>query len=565
MAVKFSPVGNDAPFVDSNGNPLSGGLLYTYTAGSSTPENTYTTNLGNVANANPIVLNANGYPSSAGNVVSIWLTAGTSYLFTLKTSGGTTVWSRDNITGINDTSVSVDQWVSGATPTYVSATSFTLAGDQTTTYHVGRRLKTTNSGGTIYSTITASAYGALTTITVANDSGTLDAGLSAVSYGLISAANTSVDAEMIYRKGTAVASAATCNIWGIVGEYIHITGSTGPITSFGTAPYAGDERTLIFDSTPTITANATTLQTPGGGSLTMAAGDRMVVRADTTANMIITQVTRAAANPFNGMPRSYLAGFGIANNGSDATNDIDFSAGAARDSTNTVDILGAAMTKRLDAGWVAGTNQGMRNSAAAITDTTYHLYAVSTATGTQDYYAHTSTTVATVITALQAEAGGSAYLYARRIASIVRAGATIVAFSQSGDEFLRSASIASFTAVVDPGTTAVTQAMAGIPTGLVLWVIANWSTQNAAAGVAPSTYISALVQSDEAPVGNAIPFSNAASQAQSAAGGSGTWNLQLTTRTNTSAQVRYRLSASDGNVTFEAATLGWIDRRGRED
>lgn len=189
MAVNLSPIGNDAPFVDASGNPLNGGLIYTYTATSSTPENTYTTNLGNVANANPIELNSNGYPASGGNVVSIWLTAGVSYLFVLKTSAGVTVWSRDNIEGINDTSVSIDQWVSGPTPTFVSSTSFTLAGDQTSTFHVGRRVKTTNTGGTIYSTITSSAFAALTTIGLENDSGSLDSGLSAVSYSLLSKTN----------------------------------------------------------------------------------------------------------------------------------------------------------------------------------------------------------------------------------------------------------------------------------------------------------------------------------------------------------------------------------------
>ena len=194
MAVNLSPIGNDAPFVDANGDPLSGGLLYTYTAGSSAAETTYTTSVGNVQNANPIELNSNGYPAVGASVVSIWLTAGVSYKFVLKTSGGTTVWTRDNIDGINDTAVTADQWVSGPAPTYVSATSFTLVGDQTSTFTVGRRVKTTNSGGTVYSRISASAYGALTTITVVNDSGTLDAGLSAVSYGLITPDNTSAPA-----------------------------------------------------------------------------------------------------------------------------------------------------------------------------------------------------------------------------------------------------------------------------------------------------------------------------------------------------------------------------------
>ena len=194
--VNFSPVGNDAPFLDSSGNPLSGGLLYTYTAGSSTPETTYTTSAGSVSNANPIVLNSGGYPASAGNVVSIWLTQGTSYKFVLKTSAAVEVWSRDNIYGINDPtnfSAAGDQWVaSGHTPTYISATSFSVTGDQTATYQANRRIKTTNTGGTIYSRIKSSAFGSVTTVTVVNDSGTLDSGLSAVSLGVVTPINGSV-------------------------------------------------------------------------------------------------------------------------------------------------------------------------------------------------------------------------------------------------------------------------------------------------------------------------------------------------------------------------------------
>lgn len=179
-------------FLDGNANPYSGGLLFTYSAGSSTKLNTYKTSAGNTANTNPIVLDSNGRIPYA-----IWLTSGSTYKFVLAPSTDTDppispIWSLDDISGINDTSVSLDQWISGPTPTYVSTTSFTLVGDQTSTFNVGRRVKTTNSGGTIYSTITASAYTSLTTITVANDSGTLDSGLSAVSYGLLTSTNISI-------------------------------------------------------------------------------------------------------------------------------------------------------------------------------------------------------------------------------------------------------------------------------------------------------------------------------------------------------------------------------------
>jgi hypothetical protein len=186
MAVKLSPFGPKPHFEDSSGNPLSGGLLYFYVAGSSTAQDTYTTSAGTVANANPVVLDSRGEPGS-----QIWFTEDTTYKAVLKTSAGVEIWSSDNLSGINDTSVAQDEWVGGTTPTYISATSFSVTGDQSSIYHVGRRLKSTNTAGTIYSTITAVAYVTVTTVTVVNDSGSLDSGMSAVSYGLLSATNPS--------------------------------------------------------------------------------------------------------------------------------------------------------------------------------------------------------------------------------------------------------------------------------------------------------------------------------------------------------------------------------------
>ena len=81
-------------FFDDNGNPLSGGLLYTYLAGTTTPATTYTSSNGVTANANPIVLDA------AGRVpYQVWLTSTVSYKFILKTSLGVTVWTEDDVPG----------------------------------------------------------------------------------------------------------------------------------------------------------------------------------------------------------------------------------------------------------------------------------------------------------------------------------------------------------------------------------------------------------------------------------------------------------------------------------
>jgi hypothetical protein len=91
-------------FFDNNGVPLAGGKLYSYEAGTTTPKVTYTSVAGNVANANPIVLD------SAGRLPSeLWVIANERYKFILTTSTDVQLWSVDNIPGILDNaSVSAD-------------------------------------------------------------------------------------------------------------------------------------------------------------------------------------------------------------------------------------------------------------------------------------------------------------------------------------------------------------------------------------------------------------------------------------------------------------------------
>jgi hypothetical protein len=97
MTVNLSMLaGAGAQFFDNNGNPLTGGKLYSYGAGTTTPKATYTTSAGNVAHANPIVLDASGRVPSGGE---IWLSDGDSYKFALYTSADVLIATYDNITG----------------------------------------------------------------------------------------------------------------------------------------------------------------------------------------------------------------------------------------------------------------------------------------------------------------------------------------------------------------------------------------------------------------------------------------------------------------------------------
>jgi hypothetical protein len=97
--VNLSPVINGVNVLGPTGLPLSGGLIYTYQAGSTTPLATYTTVNGNIANTNPIVLNPDGRTPS-----EIWLQSGYSYKFQIETSLGVVVQTLDNIYGIPQSS-----------------------------------------------------------------------------------------------------------------------------------------------------------------------------------------------------------------------------------------------------------------------------------------------------------------------------------------------------------------------------------------------------------------------------------------------------------------------------
>jgi len=94
MSVNLSAFGGVGwQFFDNNGVPLAGGLIYTYAAGTTTPQATYTTSAGTVAHPNPIVLN------SAGRVPGgeIWLLPA-SYKFVLQTSAAVLIATYDNVT-----------------------------------------------------------------------------------------------------------------------------------------------------------------------------------------------------------------------------------------------------------------------------------------------------------------------------------------------------------------------------------------------------------------------------------------------------------------------------------
>jgi len=209
MATYFRLLDPMRQFNDGNGAPYSGGKLYFDTAGTGTAKTTYKDNAGVTQHAYPIVLN------SAGRIDDqVWGTTG-DYKLTLHTSADVLVDTEDNVTPVNDVTVSAaSEWVArGLTPTCSSATVFTLVGDQTAIFHLGRRLKFTDAT-VLYGAVVTTAFAAsTTTVTVlVSAAGVLSESLTAVSYGLLSAKNTSSPSGLTFLSGAISASAASIDI-----------------------------------------------------------------------------------------------------------------------------------------------------------------------------------------------------------------------------------------------------------------------------------------------------------------------------------------------------------------
>lgn len=107
-------------FYDNNNNPLSGGQLFTYQAGTTTPVATFTDSTASTANTNPVILNARGE-------APVWLLPAQTYKFVLQDANGNTIWTCDQITSPSPVAVGNmhDELGSGGTPGFAANVDFT--------------------------------------------------------------------------------------------------------------------------------------------------------------------------------------------------------------------------------------------------------------------------------------------------------------------------------------------------------------------------------------------------------------------------------------------------------
>lgn len=265
------------------------------------------------------------------------------------------------------------------------------------------------------------------------------------------------------------------------------------------------------------------------------------------------------------LPRGYIDGLTLSNDGTDATNDLVIADGVCRSTVSIVDgnastsnrdqldlEIPVSIIKQLDvlfapsnydgAGIDGGTRSGMLSSTS-ITDTTWHIHVVGKRGEPSEILAHNTFTQASILSEMQKIGGYTAY---RNIGSIIRA-TSIKPFAQDGDEFLWKVAIADKSGA-SISTSAALIALT-VPTGVKVRALFSAGADNGSGSV----LFTSPDQTD-----SATTLSTIYSYAQNAATAAFTPHFPL--RTDTSGQIRV---VANGAVTYDVVTHGFIHPRGR--
>jgi hypothetical protein len=333
------------------------------------------------------------------------------------------------------------------------------------------------------------------------------------------------------------------------------------------SPASGDFL-LMYDAAGNLLKTDWANLPSGGGSVTISAtapgspsvgdqwwdpeNDRMAIYYDdgTSSQWVATlgrgpEGETGATGADSPTLKGYIYGCTLSN-AADAANDITVSIGQATDEGGAavIDLTGA-ITKRLDATWAVGDNQGGLNTGAEAVSTWYEVHLIKRVdTNVVDVMFTTTANRATLPTN---------YTLQRRIGWIRNDGASaILPFTQVDDHFTLTTQVNDVAASVT--TTAAAVALTAPPNSIARFRAGVESTTsvNANAGMTFSEIV-------EGSITPAITSGNVSLGQWDLATGASAGHFEL--RVSATSTIEH--DAQVGSGTFDISTYGWIDHRRR--
>ena len=216
-------------FFDANGNPLVGGKLYSYAAGTTTPLATYADYNGSTTNTNPVILDSRGE-------ADVWLSS-SYYKLKLTDSNNVEIWTVDHMGGFA-TMADVTAAINALTASLAASSGSSMIGF----IQAGTGAVATTAQAKMRETISVKDFGAVgddthddttniqAAINYANSIGGdvyFPAGIYKITNGLT--INNSGDTSDTFKASMYGDSSASARIHGAAGSYdmLTITGGTG--------------------------------------------------------------------------------------------------------------------------------------------------------------------------------------------------------------------------------------------------------------------------------------------------------------------------------------------------
>jgi hypothetical protein len=272
-ALATAATGTIAPFpkhqlFTNSGTPCASCKLFTYIAGTTTKENTYSESTLSSANTNPIVLD------SAGRA-TIFLTPGTSYKFVLTTSSdsdppASPIWTVDNVVSVPSANVDVDISATAGEALAANDLVYLSQGDGGRT--AGRWYKA--DADLDYASVTANSIGFAVAAISSGSSGTVRitgrmTGLSALSVGSVyyvsaTAGATTTSAPTLARK-VGVADSTTSMLMSHWVPFSDASATYAGLMGIGTQTFEGDK---TFNAPITFLPGTSTASARASGVIT---------------------------------------------------------------------------------------------------------------------------------------------------------------------------------------------------------------------------------------------------------------------------------------------------------